>query len=512
MRRQRQTKLLSPQRETIIRYLLTQESPELQKRGLQQLCAAVEAGRPPYQRREVISQINNLRFSANIKVRRWLYKSIGLLQPSDSKDYLTFQISNGEQDAENLSWATSALFAVTPEPYARRVVSRTSRFSETHLELSAQLFDRTSYSPASAQQLLLFDLENSELSAKWYCLLFGYERTDGRLPKLRYPSFELVNEFTRHDDSEVSEYAIWALWRNRALRNLKLPFDAAFVLTISSPGVRRWAYRLLAKTSARFRGNVEVFREAIRIEKDEHAKEGLALALTRQFDPSLSQPLVAWFVEESSLVVRVALLEHFSRFANRCKLYEEILLRIVRGEDVETRISSTLVIALASESGAQRVRQAAVQASRELFPSKTQMTINYNGDMFMSSEKRTVINRTGQGAISVESINQGQSHAQSARVHAESSEVSPELFKLLESYLKAVQTSTEVDAITKGVAVSAVADIQNSAQEKEPEVRRLGIQKALMVLQGLAVAVPKATAFIEHTKELVNAIRSALGI
>src|SRR5256885_3950013 len=55
-----------------------------------------------------------------------------------------------------------------------------------------------------------------------------------------------------------------------------------------------------------------------------------------------------------------------------------------------------------------------------------------------------LINRTGQGAISVESINQGQSYAQSARVHSESSEVSPELLKLLESYLKAVQASQEI--------------------------------------------------------------------
>src|SRR6185503_3311159 len=104
------------------------------------------------------------------------------------------------------------------------------------------------------------------------------------------------------------------------------------------------------------------------------------------FDSTLSQQLVAWFVDESSLLVRVALLEHFSRFAHRCKLYEEILLRIVRGEDVETRISSTLVVALASESGAQRVREAAGQASKQLCPPNTQMVINYNGDIFMSSE------------------------------------------------------------------------------------------------------------------------------
>jgi hypothetical protein len=512
MPRQRPVNLISPQRETIIRYLLTQDSPELQKRGLQQLCAAAEAGRHPYQRRAVVNQIANFRFSPHIKVRRWQYKAIGFLQPDDSKEYLTFQIANGEQDPENLSWATSALFAVAPEPYAREVASRTSRFTETHLELSAQLFDRTSYSPASAQQLMLFDLENSELSAKWYCLLFAYGRTDNRLPKLRYPSLEVVNEFTRHHDPEVSEYAIWGLWRNRAFSNTPLPFKAALALTMSSPGVRRWAYRLLAKTAASFRANVEVFREAIRIEKDEHAREGLALALVKHFDSSLSQHLVAWFVDEPSLVVRVALLEHFSRFAHRCKLYEGILIRIVRGEDVETQISSTLVVALASESGAKSVRQAVAQASRQLRPPDTQMVINYNGDIFMSSEKRTVINRTGQGSIRVESINVGQSYAQSARVRSESSELSPELCKLLESYLKAVQASQEVDAATKEIAVSAVADIQNSAKKQTPETRRLTIRKAILALEGLATAVPKATAFIENTKELVKAARSVFGI
>ena len=512
MRRQRPTNLISPQRETIIRYLLSQESPELQKRGLQQLCAAVEAGRQLYQRPAVVRQLNSLRFSLHVKVRRWHYKSIGLMQLEDSREYLTFQISTAEHDAENLSWATSALFAVAPETYARAVASRTSRFTETHLELSAQLFDRSSYSPATAQQLMLLDLENSALSAKWYCLLFGYERTDSRVPKLRHPSFQLVNAFTQHHDAEVSEYAIWALWRNRILRNGTPPFNPELVLRMSSAGVRRWAYRLLAKTKALFRANVEVFHEALRMEKDEHAKEGLALALVRHFDPKLTEQIASLFVSETSLVVRVALLEHFSRFAHCCKLYEEILLRIVHGEDSETRISSTLVIALASESGAKRVRQAAEQANQLLFPSNTQMIINYNGDVFMSNERRTVINRTEQGVISVESINQGQSHGQSARIHSATSDVPPALLNLLESYLNAVKNSQDVDQATKEIAASAVNDIQNSVTEKRPEKRHLTMRKALMALEGIAAGVPKATAFIQQTKELVNVARSLLGI
>jgi hypothetical protein len=52
--------------------------------------------------------------------------------------------------------------------------------------------------------------------AKWYALLFGYDRVDRRITEFTFPHAEYVSALTRHHDDEVAEYSVWSFYMSRA--------------------------------------------------------------------------------------------------------------------------------------------------------------------------------------------------------------------------------------------------------------------------------------------------------
>src|SRR5260221_9222646 len=251
--------LMSRDEEQLIRLLLSYDAPAMKKRGLQNLCAALERGRQPLQREPMIAAIGGLKDSEDVKVRRWFYKAVALRRATDLLPQITYQVLFSETDPENVSWAVTALFSIAPPEHAARVVKdRKLRFFETHLELAAQLFTDGEPLVHPDGQLLLFRIENDPLTAKWFTLLFGYGRSDRREALLPYPTREVVSAFGRHHDPEVVEYSTWSLFRAQGTtdRDSALSCDDFFD---RPSNVRRWHYPLLAKTTSSFRRNLEFF-------------------------------------------------------------------------------------------------------------------------------------------------------------------------------------------------------------------------------------------------------------
>ena len=63
-----------------------------------------------------------------------------------------------------------------------------------------------------------------------------------------------------------------------------------------------------------------------------NAREGLAKGLQSEFYDGLQDITLAWFDVEGSVRVKELLAEHFSRFGNKCKPYEDKVLELLESD------------------------------------------------------------------------------------------------------------------------------------------------------------------------------------
>lgn len=303
------SRLISQEESDFLRFQLSlRNQPRAVKAALQRLCAQYESGArlvdPNVHRAQVVS----LLFDPELIVRRWAYKAIALIGIEENVSPLSLRLRE-ELDAENRTWIITA---ATPLGGNVRKICADAGFEYgIPFQLAARLF-ATEYWLRAESAVPVIPIDNADpLTLKWAALLSGYNRAPEHLFHPRYENAALMRELNRHSEPEVSEYSIWALWHaiGYTIADLGINLDR---IDEQPPNVRRWINRLFTKDVTFFSSRLDLLNH-LRRDRDQNAREGLALGLPQTNVQGLDSVVLDWHSGEPEEEIQSLLLEHMAR-------------------------------------------------------------------------------------------------------------------------------------------------------------------------------------------------------
>lgn len=307
--------------------LLESDDDRLEKRGLQDLCDLLEKGYllKEEEKQLLFIRLSKLKKSGNILVRRWLYKSIGLLKEMDFLPYLKGQLTGIEDDLENQTWIIAALYHLLEESEAVKIITKSNLSSNTDLFAG---FYEPSFLPKERSEIKKILDKNDPLLLKWFSLLYGNSLNSFRIekPKLK----DLLTRLNLHDDYQVVEYSVWALHKSKHGRFTDCQILPHQIFN-HKPNVRRWLYRLLTKDVRSITVNFDLIKTAIDNEKDTSAREGLAIGLGEFcLNPEISQLYFKWFIKEKNSFVRIQLLRNIAENVLTSNNFKDLIIKEIQ--------------------------------------------------------------------------------------------------------------------------------------------------------------------------------------
>lgn len=322
--------------------LLDQTDEKFQKRGLQELCEKLEKGFPISNEIyiQLLIALSKLKTSPSITVRRWLYKTIGLLREEVFLPYLISQLNGNESDQENLTWIIATLYKLATEKKVHAILKHSSIEKSSTTTLAAGYFNKD-FLPKKIVAIKKVLDENNSLSLKWLGLIYGVSHNS--LPVDPSKVKDLIIQLSAHDNKEVAEYSVWAIHKSLdgSYSDLLLPLEE---ITGKEPNVRRWLYRLFTKNEANVVTNLDFIQHIIRSDVDPSAREGLAIGLLPYFNKSyISSTVLEWLQSEKDPVVLYQLQKGVRM---NISSYEEVkeLIDIVHEKDTKNELTSDVEI------------------------------------------------------------------------------------------------------------------------------------------------------------------------
>jgi hypothetical protein len=498
----------------VIAHLLRSRENGQIKIGLQRACEFYEAQRFFRDPSVLVVAGGHHLSSPDVKVRRWTYKLVALLRANILLEPLRAAIKN-EQDAENLSWAVAAFFRLAPKKDRDALLrEENTPFFNTALELSATLYEEQ----PDQERRTMIDLKAFEadvLVQKWICLLTGYAGLPQHSISRRFSDLELARNLVTHDDEEIVEYSIWALHRNRQGTPSKLLIPPADLIRHPA-NVRRWLYRLIAKTESSAVKFADLVREGM-LDAEPAAREGLALGLATLKVPALRLAMLYWFQREQVEAVRLPLIDHLGRNASGSEgdpLFRQILTdeaaRTV-SELQRKKIQSVLGFELREVQPALNFENSGHDLLRpRVNGADAKLTINtllVNGSISLSIDRSSNITA---GSVSTGIINTGEiRESVIANIKAQSgdpvmSTLGPELARFLER--AAVEPTISDD---DRLSINEEAALVTAPDAGDDRIRRA--KKFGTFLRGLLAAPGVANTFVEEGTKLIDKLSNLGG-
>lgn len=276
--------------------LINCEDDRLIKTGIQFACELLERRRVvhPSVKEFIRSGLSRHLKSKDADVRTWVYKLIALLGDQSYVSYLITQLRDIDMVPSNRAWAVAALAKISSN--FRQDMNAVGEDWTLAYRLSSAMYQNSGNISNAINSASAVD---DPLAHKWLSVLYGERRAD--IP------VELIRELTASSRSDVSEYAIWGLHRNRN-GSIKQVMTGPQDVENKPSNVRRWYYRLLlgdGTNRVRFKALIE---DWIEHEDDSKAREGLALGLgSLSFDPYWNSILFEWRRNEEDVYVKIAL-------------------------------------------------------------------------------------------------------------------------------------------------------------------------------------------------------------
>lgn len=118
----------------------------------------------------------------------------------------------------------------------------------------------------------------------------------------------IVKELSRHDISEVSQYAVWAITENKSLSLDDLGLDLTEIDRFPD-NVRSWVFRLIAEKPDFARNNLD-YLEAGASDPDKESRINLALGLRDTYFDGIEGFVLDWFTNEDDIDVRTHIIDH----------------------------------------------------------------------------------------------------------------------------------------------------------------------------------------------------------
>ncbi len=155
----------------------------------------------------------------------------------------------------------------------------------------------------------------------------------------RHRNGKIVKALGQHDDKIVRQYSVWAVLENNelTLEDLGISF---LDIDKEPPNVQAKLFQLAAereKDVCRLNGIIDLGS----CNDYPEAREGLAKGLLKTYYDELEEITIPWFDVEESFDNRELLSEHFARFSDGCKPYEDKALSIV---EADSRFESRILV------------------------------------------------------------------------------------------------------------------------------------------------------------------------
>lgn len=490
--------------------MLATQDAEHVKAGLQRACEILEGGQAFLSSTFLKVGLPLHLLSPQVRVRRWAYKLVALLKDDSHLDQLEAALLGFERDTENRGWASAAFSGLADEGRKGRLTARLNDYRGTSLELAAKLYAR---GEPSRDDLDLKVWEDQPLARKWLCLLCGYARDNPRTIDQRFGDLDLVRNSVGDSNAEVVEYSIWAEHRHPdgSFRSLLRRPDEL----LAFPNVRRWVYRLLTKNADAAVSNLDLLTEKMDASREtsEVAREGLAMGLAKLELDERRMETIDWFVNEGSLRVRLALVDHLALLANRHQdgTAREVLVAAYTRCGPMDLVGAKILSVAKPEWGLAGLGLPA--------PSQRLLVPAPGGDLFQVAQPKIIIERLEIDMSTTTNITQtgtGNSMAGVAGGDIVASTISAlqqqadqgfkELMPLVETFMRALAT-TQVDDAEKASALRAVEDVAKATgEEKKGRLQTLkGVVRGMLSLPGMAAQA------VEGGEKLVHAIQHAVG-
>jgi hypothetical protein len=305
-------KILDTAEQELIGYYLSLSGQHtIVKSALQRLCFALENRFVLIQTQSFRQQVLGHLWSEDIFVRRWAIKAIALLGlgPSTRRSIISSRLPD-ESDFENRTWLIAAISKLFSEPSVKKICDDEGIDYEKEYDLSVRLFRDSSGLETIGTKFVNIEKEGP-LALKWFSLLEGYQKAPENLAHTSFSNTEMVRQLNRHHDAIVSEYSVWSLWQNPNCSAKMLSFKEDEIST-KAVSVRRWIYRLYAKTPNLFVQKQDLF-SSFTNDVGVKAREGLALGLSHEVLAGIEDLMLEWYSCEEDPEVRDLVLEHIAK-------------------------------------------------------------------------------------------------------------------------------------------------------------------------------------------------------
>lgn len=161
-------------------------------------------------------------------------------------------------------------------------------------------------------------------------LVVGLGRSPDNLLNPRLSDGEMVRALGKHHDPIVSQYSVWAITENDKLRLAHLGIDLKDI--DSQPeNVRGWMFQLLGIEATETEPHWEYVRLGMSDPAIE-ARKGLAVGLKNTFVDVFEPMVLDWVTAEGDPDVRLHIMEHIVRQAEKSRPYHRFAIEIYDGE------------------------------------------------------------------------------------------------------------------------------------------------------------------------------------
>lgn len=401
------------------------------------------------------------------KVRRWSLSAISQLGRAQfCWMAVKNAISNYPDEPQVLSSAIAALFKLN-EAKAAGVILDTDVIAPEILTLSAL---QTVQSSQVQLPKVVIDIETADaMTLKLALVLVGLDRCPEQLFHPKFSNRQIVKVLGGHHERLVSQYSAWATAENPNLTTADLGIDVKS-LSDQYENVRAYVYRLYSAENIYSKIGHGLLMQSVDDESNE-ARLGSAMGLRDTYYEGIEEVTLKWLFDEPDDEVRLYLLDHTVRQADKCTAYHATAKELFETEAdglVRARMQAS-----AAKTSLHKEFLAIVHEEEEGLFSTGRLTI-VNNNSFVNNG-----NVQGQVSLSGEASNSG-TQTNQAMVG------SPE---------KARETLGDVKALVEGLTIEhalkqEVADAVAVAHDKP---QKETIDRVVDVLKKVETAVGSAT-------------------
>lgn len=326
-------------------YLRTQTGgacPVRARRALQEICWLYSRGQrlPPStcggMEVAVVGQLET-----NIqdrKLRRWCLNVLALIgTPSRSKDTIERVIQRCHNDPDTMASALTAYFKVEHSAFGD-LIGR-SYLSPQQIKLAAHI-GNFGARVRDDETTINIDTEGVPI-LKSSLVAVGLGRAPENLFDPRFANGELVRQLSTHDDTNVAQYAVWAIAENPSLAVQHLGFDIRD-LTMKPANIRGWTYRLYGEANIDDAIRHEVVTEGA-VDAEPEARLNLARGLKFRFYDGIEEVACNWFLDEPNAAVSEEVLVHMVRQSDQCGEYHRLSLEVFEAESANSELRKRML-------------------------------------------------------------------------------------------------------------------------------------------------------------------------